>query len=226
MTIYTVNSCDLPFGGREPLPLGCAGSYTNKAAAAEALADYVMERLRLGRDDLAKSMYWDVNHPGAREFLIVRPNHGSGVRRGCLRKLRALVLEAAKRDGRYYVNDNHGGEWLFDIHENQLGGDAWTLITWGDSDVEDPEFTTPWPETFTSAEAAVENAVAYARDLMDSHDFSAADQAALLEYLRHELTAGEEKNGARLDLSDGAAVHWALYHFGMEKEGGDGKVHG
>ena len=222
MTIYTVNSCDLPFGGREPLPLNCAGSYTSRAAAEEALADYVMERLRLGRDDLAKSMYWDVNHPGARKFLIVRPNHGSGVRHGCLGKLRALILEAAKRDGRYYVNDGHGGEWLFDIAENRLSGEMLALVTWGDSDVEDPEFTTPWPKLFTTEEQALADAESYARDHMRSRGLDKGWQDRVVAYLRGALADDNGNGEARIDLDDGTALHWVLYTFGMEKEGTDG----
>lgn len=41
-------------------------------------------------------------------------------------------------------------------------------MTWGGSDCEDPAFTTPWTDTFTSQKTAVKTFVDYARELFKS----------------------------------------------------------
>lgn len=55
---------------------------------------------------------------------------------------------------------------------------------------------------------------------MDSHDFGLEDQDRNILYLKDAL---REDGQARLDLNDGAAVHWVLYHFGMETGNTDAK---
>ena len=84
--------------------------------------------------------------------------------------------------------------------------------------MEEPEFTRPFPELFTSDEDALKNAEKYAKDLMDSRGFKAEDRDFIAKCAMGELKGNGE---ARVDLDDGTAVHWVLYHFGMEMENTD-----
>ena len=215
MTVYTVSSTDDL--SMEPLDRCVTGTYTTRGKALDECVQYIMERLRL-RDDLAWSMARDENHPEAKRFFSERRKDGATIiRKGCVNKLREFIRDELGGQGCYYVWDGENS-WHFDVDENDLCGDAWSLVTWGDSDVEDPDFTTPFPELFTDEDKAVANAVKYARDLMKSHDFRRKDIDDNLAYIRDALRLDGR---ARLDLNDGTAVHWVLYHFGMETENTD-----
>ena len=225
MTVYTVSSADDIMS--EPLSTLVAGTYTTRGKALDECVAYIMERLE-NRQDLAWSMLNDENHPEAGKFFVEHKDGTVGVRKGCLGKLKAFIRDELGGTGCYYVYDGGERVWHFDVDENDLCGDAWSLVTWGDCDHEDPQFTTPFPELFTDEDKAVANAVKYARDLMDSHGYKASERDSIARFVGEDLKANGQ---ARLDLDDGAAVHWVLYHFGMETENTDArgkeeKVHG
>lgn len=217
MTVYTVTSTDDLMSS--PLDTNVEGSYTTRGAALDACVAYIFWRMEL-RDDLVWAMAHDENHPEARRFFVEHRDGTTGVRKGCVNKLKEFVRDVLGGDGNYNVYDGADFTMHFEVQESELKGDAWSLVTWGDSDIEDPDFTTPFPELFTDEDKAVANAVQYAKDLMDSHDFGPEDQDRNILYLKDAL---REDGQARLDLNDGTAVHWVLYHFGMETENTDAK---
>ena len=217
MTVYTVSSTDDLMS--EPLSTLVVGTYTTRGRALDECVAYIMERLG-NRQDFAWSMMNDENHPEAGKFFIEHKDGTVGVRKGCLGKLKEFIRDELGGTGCYYVYDGGDRVWHFDVDENDLCGDAWTLVTWGDCDHEDPEFTTPFPELFTDEEKAVANAVKYARDLMTQHGFRKADQERIVGYMRQAFTGVGQ---ARIDLDDGTAIHWVIHHFGMETPSTDGK---
>ena len=204
MTIYTVTSTDEP--AMEPLDRCVAGSYTTRGKALDACVEYIMERLGV-RDDLAWSMSRDENHPGAKEFFSERKKDGvTVVRRGCVEKLREFLRDELGGNSCYYIWDGESS-WHFDVDENDLLGDLWHTVTWGDSDCEDPEFTTPYPEAFTSQETAVETFVGYVKDLYKSHCMKWSD-----EFIRNVRKSLVEDGKVQVDLNDGCCVSCVLYH--------------
>lgn len=203
MTVYTVQSTDDLL--TDPIDRCVVGSYTTRGRALDECADYVMGRLGI-RDDLAWSMAHDENHPEAAEFFSERLKDGATVvRRGRREKLREFLRDELGGQGCYYVWDGESS-WHFDVDENDLEGELWRTVTWGDSDCEDPEFTTPWPETFTSEEAAVETFVGYVKDLCRSHRMKWSDE--LLGRVRKSL---KDDGKAQVDLNDGTSVSCVLY---------------
>ena len=210
MTVYTVSSTDDIMS--EPLSTLVAGTYTTRGKALDECVAYIMERLG-NRQDFARSMLNDENHPDARKFLVERKDGTVGVRKGCVNKLKAFIRDELGSNGCYYVYDGGDCVWHFDVDENDLCGDAWSLVTWGDCDHEDPAFTTPFPELFTDEDKAVANAVKYAKELMDSHGYKASERDSIAKIVGEDLKANGQTG---LGLDDGAYVHWALYHFGME----------
>lgn len=215
MTVYTVSSTDDIMS--EPLNTRVVGSYTSKGRALDECVAYIMERL-VNRQDFARSMLSDENHPKVRKFLTDHKaliGHKDGtvdVRKSCLGKLKKFVRDELGDMGYYHVYDGFDCVWHFAVNENELCGDAWSLVTWGPCNHDNPEFTTPFPELFTDKDEAVANAVKYAKDLTNSHGYSERDSKALAVFVGEGLKA----NGrARLDIG-GPAVHWVLYHFGME----------
>lgn len=214
MTIYTVSSTDDIMS--EPLLTLVAGTYTTRGRAIDECVAYIMERM-WNRQDLARSMLNDENHPEARKFLVEHKDGTVGVRKGCISKLKKYVRDELGGTGCYYVYDGVDGSWHFDVGENDLCGDAWSLVTWGDCDHKDPTFMTPSMELFTDEDKVVENAVKYAKDLMDSHGYEASESDSLAELVREGLKASGR---ARLDLDD-VAVNWVLCHFRMETENTD-----
>lgn len=204
MTVWTVSSLDNR--EYEPADHTVVGSYTTRGRALDECVDYVMERLKL-RHDLAWSMAHDENHPDAAKLFSESRRLGRHVvRRGCVGKLRAFLRDELGCSGCYYVYDG-SDVWHFDVDENDVEGELWHTVTWGDSDCEDPEFTTPWPEAFTSEETAVKTFVDYAKGLMAGRgmkvpgDFHAA--------VRRQLV---EDGKCQVDLDDGCCVSCVLYH--------------
>lgn len=208
MTIYTVTSTDDPL--REPLERCVIGSYTTRGRALDECVDYIMERIE-NRKDIAWSMVRDENHPEAAKFFREKPLKDRPhlvdmvVKRGCAKKLREFLRDELSGQGCYYVYDGND-VWHFDIDENDVVGELWTTVTWGDSDCEDPEFTTPWPETFTSEEAAVEAFIGYVKALYRSHHMKWSD-----EFLRETRKSLKEDGGVQVDLNDGTSVSCVLY---------------
>ena len=88
----------------------------------------------------------------------------------------------------------------------------WQTVTWGDSDTEDPEFTTPWPEMFTSEETAIETFIDYVKDLYSSHHMKWSDK-----FLSDTRKSLKEDGKVQVNLNDGASVSCILYSDGAEK---------
>ena len=204
MTIYIVTSTDDP--EREPLSRCVVGSYTERGRALDECVEYIMERIDM-RPDLAWSMANDENHPKAEKFFSERRKDGATVvRRGCAGELRAFLRDELGGQGCYYVYDGYSS-WHFDVDENGLEGPLWTTVTWGDSDAEDPEFTTPWPEAFTSEETAVKTFVDYAKGLMAGRGMKIPDD--FHADVKRQLGEGGK---CQVDLGDGCCVSCVLYH--------------
>ena len=204
MTVYTVTSTDAIVC--EPLGRCVIGSYTTRGRALDECTRYIMERLEI-RNHLAWSMAHDENHPEAKEFFSERRKDGLvTVRKDCMKKLKELLRNELDGQGCYFIYDG-ASNWHFDIDENGVEGELWHTVTWGDSDCEDPEFTTPWPETFTSEEAAIEAFVDYVKDLYGSNRMEWPDE--LVRKTRDSL----RKDGrVQVDLKDGCCVSCVLYH--------------
>ena len=204
MTIYTVLSIDdLAIG---PIHHCTIGSYTTRGSAIDECVNYIMERIGI-RDDFAWSMAHDQNHPEAREFFSERRKGGATVvRRGCSRKLREFLRDEVGGQGCYYVYDGHDS-WHFDIDENEVAGEYWHTVTWGDSDCEDPEFTTPWPEAFVDRESAMKEFYDYACSLKKGHG------EKISEDFKSFVFDSLIKDGmCQVDLGDGCAVSCVIYH--------------
>ncbi len=203
MTVWTVVSQDDTDNGSDHL---VAGSYTFRGRAIDECVKYVFERISL-RGDFAWSMAHDENHPEAAKFFSERRADGrTVVRRGCVAKLRDYVRDVLSMDGAYYVYDGTDS-WHFDVDENGVEGELWTTVTWGDSDNEDPEFTTPWPETFISKDEAIRTFVNYAKDLMAGREMDIPDD--FYAVVEQQL---DEDGKCQVDLDDGCCVSCVLYH--------------
>lgn len=204
MTVYTVTSTDDL--EREPLDRCVIGSYTTRGRALDECVRYIMERLEL-RNDLAWSMAHDENHPEVSEFLCEGRKDGAWkIRRGCVSKLEEFLRDELAGQGCYYVCDG-ASNWHFDVDENDVEGELWHAVTWGDSDCEDPEFTTPWPESFTSQETAIKTFVDYVKDLYKEHCMKWSD-----EFIRNVRKSLVEDGKVQVDLNDGCCVSCVLYH--------------
>lgn len=203
MTIYTVTSTDDLWS--EPLDRCVTGSYTSRGRAIEECVRYIIERFGL-RDDLAYSMANDENHPEAKEFFSKRRDGKYVIAWGCIAKLMEFIKDELGGQGCYYVCDGQNS-WHFDIDENDVKGELWHTVTWGDSDCEDPEFTTPHPETFMSEEKAMQSFYHYAVDLLKSNEVPVSEgfKSFVYDSLR--------KDGkCQVDLRDGCCVSCVLYH--------------
>jgi len=204
MTIYTVTSLDDL--AREPLDRCVVGSYTTRGRALDECVKYVMDRLGL-RNDLAWSMAHDENHPEAAEFFCEGRKDGAWkIRRGCVSKLEEFLRDELAGQGCYYVFDGQNS-WHFDVDENDVEGDLWHTVTWGDSDCEDPEFTTPYPEAFTSEETAIATFLDYVKDLYRQHHMKWSD-----EFVRWVKSQLKDEGRVQVDLNDGCCVSCVLYH--------------
>lgn len=204
MKVFTVTSTDDL--ENEPLARCVAGSYTTREQALDECVAYMVERLGM-RNDLAWSMAHDENHPeAAKLFSERREDYRTVVRKGCQKKLKEFLRDELGGQGCYYVYDGYSS-WHFDIDENDVEGQLWTTVTWGDSDTEDPEFTTPFPETFVSQEKAIENFYHYAVDLKKQY----CDEG-VSEGFKPWVYDSLHKNGkCQVDLGDGCCVSCVLY---------------
>ena len=202
MTVYTVSSTDDTDNGSDHLVIG---SYTSRGRALDECVDYIFERLGW-REELARSMAHDENHPEAKKFFSEKKKDDrTVVRKGCVGELRRYIRDVLGEDGTYYVLDGTDS-WHFDVDENGLEGPLWTTVTWGDSDCEDPEFTTPFPETFVSEDDAIENFYRYALDLKRQYEIEASEGFKTFVY------DSLRKDGrCQVNLSDGCCVSCVLY---------------
>ena len=204
MKIFTIVATDDL--ERDPPGHRVAGSYTSQKQAFDACTSYILERIdRL--PGLAWAAAHDENHPEVAKLFSERRKDGRIViRNGCRAKLRAFVRAELEDQGCYYVYDGNN-VWHFDVDENDVEGQLWTTVTWGDSDCEDPEFTTPFPETFVSKEKAIENFYHYALDVKRGYcgdEISEGFKPWVYESL---LKDGE----CHVDLGDGCCVSCVLY---------------
>lgn len=204
MTVWTVSSTDDIMS--EPLGHCLTGSYTSRGKALDACVDYIIERIGM-RDDLAYSMSHDEENKDASQFFSRRRADGlTKIKRGMLRKLKEYLRDEIGGHGCYHVFDGEAS-WHFDVDENDVEGELWQTVTWGDSDCEDPEFTTPWPETFSSQETAVKTFVDYVRDLFKAHCMKWSD-----EFIRNVRKSLVEDGKVQVNLNDGTSVSCVLYH--------------
>lgn len=189
MTVWTVSSTDDVPG--EPVANFTVGSYLSRGEALRQCADYILERAGC-REDIRRALAHDENHP---DF----PKRGAKRQRGYL-------VDELGGQGCYYVCS---GDLVFhfDVDENGVEGELWHTVTWGDSDTEDPEFTTPWPETFTSEEAAVKNFYRYALDLTWGRERKVP--AGLKSFVYDAL---RKQGKCQVGLGDGRCVSCVLYH--------------
>lgn len=204
MTVYTVSSADDLMS--EPLSTCVIGSYTTRGKALDECVAYIMERLE-NRQDFAWSMLNDENHPEARKLLVEHKDGTVGVRKGCVSRLKKFVRDELGGTGCYYIYDGGDCTWHFDVDENGVEGELWTTVTWGDSDNEDPEFTTPRPETFVSKDEAIRTFVNYAKDLMAGREMDIPDD--FYAVVEQQL---DEDGKCQVDLDDGCCVSCVLYH--------------
>lgn len=203
MTVYTVSSTDDVMS--EPLSTLVAGTYTTWDKALGECVAYIIERLG-NRQDLARSMLNDENHSKAREFLVEHNDGTVGVREDCIDKLKRFIRGELGGTGCYYIYDGESS-WHFDIDENDVVGELWYTVTWGDGDCEDQEFTTPWPEAFTVKDEAIRTFVNYAKDLMAGQEMYIPDD--FYAVVEQQL---DEDGKCQVDLDDGCCVNCVLYH--------------
>lgn len=208
MKIYTVSSMDdHPKLGTNHCVIG---SFTTWDRALDECAGYIMDRLRV-RNDLAFCMANDANHTGMKEFFSGTDDRSDNwrVKRGKSEALREFLRTVLKYNGCYYVHLDAGAGWFsfhFDVDENDVEGGLWHTVTWGDSDCEDPEFTTPWPEAFTSQETAIETFIGYVKDLYRSHCMKWSD-----EFLRNIRKSLVNDGKVQVDLNDGSSVSCVMH---------------
>lgn len=193
MTIYTVISVDEL--DMEPIDYNIAGSYVRRGDALRECAKYILERA---------GMRCDLEH-----MLLHDENHKDFPRRGKKKRLEYLV-DRLGGDSCYCIYCEGYGSFHFSVFENEAKGEVFSLVTWGDSDIEDPAFTTPTGESYDSEDSAVESAESYAFELLMEYKYK-SDKAARNEARRIGRTLRKDGE-ARLDLDDGAAVHWKLDH--------------
>lgn len=208
MKVYTVSSLDdHPKFGTEHLVVG---TFTARGRALDECVGYIMERLRV-RDDLAYCMAHDENHLEAAEFFSDRGKGGFWhVKRGKDKALREFLRDELGGQGCYYAVSDCGMGWIsfhFDVDENDVEGELWHTVTWGDSDCEDPEFTTPYPEAFTSEEKAIETFYRYALDMKRQYEEEVSEGFKPFVY-----DALRKRGKCQVDLADGCCVSCVLYH--------------
>ena len=205
MTIYTVHLVE--DDDRYGISTEILGSFTTRGDAIRKCMEWI-----LGKFDAMPLFAWamanDENHDIARFFSERRDDGRTVVARGQRHKLEEFIKDVLGGQGCYHVYDGKS-RWDFNIEENDVEGFVWQTVTWGDSDTEDPEFTTPWPETFTSEETAVETFIDYVKDLYGSHHMKWSDK-----FLRETRKSLKEDGKVQVNLNDGTSVSCVLYRSG------------
>ena len=188
MDIYTVTSRDEL--DMEPSEQCVAGSWLSRGDALRECAEYVMERARIRPGDIGHMLRHDELHP---DF----PKRGRG-------RQMAYILDELGQQGCYHVYCEGYGSVRFDVDENGVSGDLWTLVTWGGGGFKDP-----FPETFTSVDSALEAAKGRLAELMGGSSPGKVANA------KKRIVKGLVESGrAGFWLDDGDTVHWSLRRFG------------
>ena len=202
MNVWTVSSRNDTVNGSDHFVVG---SYASRGRALDKCANFIFDRLAHW-DGFAYSMAHDENHPETARFFSTRRAGGTMLRRNCTKELWNYVRGVLGQDGAYCVFDGTDS-WYFDIDENGVEGELWHTLTWGDSDCEDLNFRTPYPEAFTSEKTAVETFIGYVKDLYRSHCMKWSD-----EFLRETRRSLRKDCRVQVDLNDGTSVSCVLYH--------------
>ena len=205
MTIWTVSATDDE--GRYGLDMNICGSYTTRGMALDKCVELIMARFD-SQPSLAYAMANDENHKSVKQYFR-EDKHGLVlIKRGMRVKFMEWLRDELGGQGCYFVYDGQN-EYRFSVDENDVEGTIWQTVTWGDSDTEDPEFTTPWPEVFTSEETAVETFIGYVKDLYKSHCMKWSDA-----FIRETEKALKEEGKVQVNLNDGTSVSCVMYSGG------------
>ena len=204
MTIWTVSAIDNEADFR-PVQQIC-GSYTTRGMAIDKCVEWILERFG-NLPGLAHAMANDKAR-GISGYMFGERKGKVVIAKGCRHKIEELLRGELCRQGLYVASDGEN-EYMFSVDENDVDGTIWQTVTWGDSDVEDPEFTTPWPEIFTSEETAVETFIDYVKDLYRSHHMVWSDA-----FIRETEKSLKEDGKVQVNLNDGTSVSCLLYRGG------------
>jgi hypothetical protein len=206
MTIWTVSAIDNEDNFRPVLNI--CGSYTTRGIALDKCVEWILERFgHVPRLAHAMANNKASVIPG---IMFEERNGKVVVAKGCRHKIEDLLRDELGAQGFYCASDGEN-EYIFCVDENDVEGIVWQTVTWGDSDTEGPEFTTPWPEMFTSEETAVETFIDYVKDLYRSHHMRWSDR-----FLRETRKSLKDDGKVQVDLNDGTSVSCVLYSCGGE----------
>lgn len=207
MTIWTVSAIDNE--ERYGIVQNICGSYATRGLALDECVKWMLDRFdRI--PSLAYAMANDEEHHGFRldGLFSERKDGKTVIARGCRHKLEEFLRDELGRQGGYRIYDGKN-EYMFNVDENDVEGTIWQTVTWGDSDCEDPDFTTPWPEMFTSEETAVQTFIDYVKDLYKAHCMKWSDA-----FIRETKKALREEGKVQVDLNDGTSVSCVMYSEG------------
>jgi len=207
MKIWTVSAIDNE--ERFGIVQHICGSYATRGLALDECVKWIMDRFD-SVPSLAYAMANDENHKFAEQFFREDKDGRTLIRRGMCVKFIEWLRDELGGQGCYFVYDGQN-EYRFNVDENDVEGTIWQTVTWGDSDTEDPEFTTPWPEMFTSEERAIETFIGYVKDLYRSHHMKWSDK-----FLRETRKSLKEDGKVQVDLNDGTSVSCVLYSGGAD----------
>jgi hypothetical protein len=203
MTVWTVSSTDAK--SHEGVERCVVGTYTSRGAAIDNCVDYIIERLNI-REDLAWSMKNDTwNRDACKFFSESRKGSEIRIKHGCVNRLRAYIRDALGGQGCYIVFDGLS-TWRFDVDETGVEGMMWTVVTWGDSDTEDPNFTTPAADSFTSEESAINSFYWYAVNLKKDRGIPISE--GFKPFVFDTLKTDHK---VQIDLDDGCCISCVIY---------------
>lgn len=207
MTIWTVSAIDNE--ERYGIVQHICGSYATRGLALDECVKWMLDRFD-NLPCLAYAMANDEEHHGFRldGLFSERKDGKTVIARGCRHKLEEFLRDELGGQECYRIYDGKN-EYMFQVDENDVEGTIWQTVTWGDSDTEDPEFTTPWPEMFTSEETAVQTFIDYVKDLYKSHCMKWSDA-----FIRETKKALKEEGKVQVNLNDGTSVSCVMYSGG------------
>ena len=209
MKIWTVSAIDNE--EKYGIVRQVCGSYTTRGLALDECVKWMLDRFN-SVPSLAYAMANDEGHHGSRldGLFSERKDGKTVIARGCRHKLEEFLRDELGEQGWCRIYDGKN-EYIFQVDENDVEGTIWQTVTWGDSDTEDPEFTTPWPEIFASEDTAVQTFIDYVKDLYKAHCMKWSDAL-----IRETEKALREEGNVQVDLNDGTSVSCVLYSCGAE----------